>query len=440
VNLQSRIGAESLTALDARREIDGGTLTPSRLLEACIERIEARDDAVRAWTHLDKDGARRRARELDSAPSAGLLHGIPFGVKDIIDTWDQPATYGSPIYQGHQPPWDGSTAALPRAAGAILLGKTVTTEFANRHPGPTRNPHNPEHTPGGSSSGSAAAVADYQVPLAIGTQTGGSVIRPSAYCGAYGYKPSFQHFGNAGVRTNTASFDTVGIMARSVDDLALFRSVLTQTPYAAPSPEDVSRPRIAFCRTPHWDQTLPETHAAMEASRRALEAAGAEVFDLDLPDFFDGLNRAHKIVCGFESTRNYADELRRFPDKVSQDFIKERVEVGWVSTMAEFRDALRLGIRARTWLDAAMEEQRIDAILTPPAPGEAPHGLRTTGTAIMNFIWTHCYMPAVTLPRFTGPNGLPVGAQFVGRRHEDPRLLTLAAWADTVLKNRGDLN
>jgi Asp-tRNA(Asn)/Glu-tRNA(Gln) amidotransferase A subunit family amidase len=438
VNVQSRIGAESLTALDARRQIEDGTLTASHLLEACLERIDARDDAVKAWVHIDRDGARRTARELDAGPSRGLLHGIPFGVKDIIDTWDQPATYGSPIYKGHQPPWDGSTAALPRAAGAVLLGKTVTTEFANRHPGPTMNPHNPEHTPGGSSSGSAAAVADHQVPLAIGTQTGGSVIRPSAYCGAYGYKPSLQHFGNAGVRTNTASFDTVGIMARSVGDLALFRAVLSETPYKAPEPEAVSRPRIAFCRTPHWDQTLPETHAAMEETQKALTASGAEVFEMQLPDFFDGLNRAHKIVCGFESVRNYSDELRRNPDKVSQDFMKERVEVGWASSLQDFREALRLGIRARTWLDAAMADGKIDAILTPPATGEAPHGLRTTGTAIMNFIWTHCYMPAVTLPRFKGPNGLPVGVQFVGRRHEDTRLLSLAAWADATLMNRAE--
>jgi Asp-tRNA(Asn)/Glu-tRNA(Gln) amidotransferase A subunit family amidase len=436
MNIIVRNGIEGLTALEARKQMDEGVLTASRLLDACLERIDMREPAVQAWQHVDREGAKRRAKELDAGPAQGLLHGIPFCVKDIIDTHDQPSTYGSPIYKDHQPPWDGSAAALPRAQGGILLGKTVTTEFANRHAGKTRNPRNAEHTPGGSSSGSAAAVADFHVPLAIGTQTGGSVIRPSSYCGVYGYKPSFQLFGNAGVRTNTEQFDTVGIMTRSVGDLALFKAALSETPYKVPNPDVVTQARIGFCRTPHWDEAQPEMRAALDETRQALEKAGADVFDFDLPDFFDGLNGAHRVICGFESVRNYSDELRRWPELVSGDFMRERVDVGHASTLEDFRDALRLGIRARIWMDKTFVERGIDAVLTPSAPGEAPRGLRSTGTAILNFIWTHLHMPAVTLPHFTGPNGLPVGVQLVGRRYEDDRHLAVAAWADRVLATR----
>jgi Asp-tRNA(Asn)/Glu-tRNA(Gln) amidotransferase A subunit family amidase len=433
MNILVRGEVAGLTAIDARKQIDQGVLSASRLLDACLERIEAREAEVGAWEHIDRDGARKRAKALDATPQSGLLHGIPFGVKDILDTFDQPSAYGSPIYKGHRPPWNSATVALARAQGGIVLGKTVTTEFANRHPGKTRNPHNPEHTPGGSSSGSAAAVADFHVPLAIGTQTGGSVIRPSSYCGVYGYKPSFQFFGNAGVRTNTEQFDTVGIMARSLADLALFKAVVGEMPYSPPRPDDVSRPRIGFCRTPQWDHALPETRAALDEARNAFERAGAEVFDFDLPEFFDGVYNAHRVVCGFESTRNYSDELRRFPELVSDDFRRERVQVGEASTLKDFRDAVKLGMRARMWMDKTIVDQRIDAILAPSAPGEAPLGLKTTGTAILNYLWTHLHTPAVTLPHFEGPKGLPVGVQLIGRRYEDDRHLTMAAWADRVL-------
>ena len=433
MNIHLQDNLARLTALEARQRLDNGTLTAERLVAACLERIAAREDEVGAWEHVDAEGALRTARELDNGPSTGLLHGIPFGVKDILDTFDQPSTYGSPIYRDHRPVWDSSTVALSRAQGGIALGKTVTTEFANRHAGKTRNPNNGGHTPGGSSSGSAAAVADFHVPLAIGTQTGGSVIRPAAYCGAYGYKPSFQLFHNSGVRTNTEQFDTVGLMARSVGDLALFKAAAGQLPYAPLKPDEVTRPRIGLCRTPHWELTKPETRDALEASRRALEAAGAEIVDFDLPDFFDDLDRAHRLVCGFESVRNYSDELLRWPDKVSDDFKHERVDVGTAASLSEFRAALRLGQRARRRIDAAMAEKGIDALLTPSAAGEAPAGLASTGQATFNYIWTHMYMPAVTLPRFTGPTGLPVGIQLVGRRHEDDRHLNLSAWADRVI-------
>jgi Asp-tRNA(Asn)/Glu-tRNA(Gln) amidotransferase A subunit family amidase len=433
MTVSTMVRPEELTALEARKALDAGELTAAALVEACLERIEAREPEVRAWVHLDPEGARRRARELDAGPQQGLLHGIPFGAKDIIDTYDQPTTYGSPIYADHRPPWDGSTIALARSAGAIMFGKTVTTEFANRHPGPTRNPHNGAHTPGGSSSGSAAAVGDFHVPLALGTQTGGSVLRPAAYCGAYGYKPSFQHFGNAGVRTNTEAFDTVGTMARSVADLALMRAAVAELPFREVHPDSVASPRIAICRTPNWDRALPETRAAIDAAQQALADAGAEIVDLDMPEEFSRLQAAHRLVCGFESIRNYADELRRAPDLVSDDFRRERVDVGTKATLAEYRAAMKLGIHCRRWMDETFVTEEIDAILTPTAEGEAPVGLAFTGSPVFNFLWTHLYTPAVTMPLFSGPTGLPVGIQLVGRRHEDQKLLDVAAWADRAI-------
>src|SRR5437660_5680809 len=239
-----------LSATDIARQIDSGALTAEAVVRAHLERIDLRDKDVLAWTHLARDAALERARVLDRGPRQGLLHGVPMGVKDIIDSHDQPTGYGSPIYEKHQPLADAATVALARGAGAILLGKTVTTEFANRHPGPTRNPHNPKHTPGGSSSGSAAAVADFQVVLGTGTQTGGSVIRPAAFCGVVGYKPSYGHFAPAGMKANTEWLDTLGAYARSVEDIALFRAALIAIPYV-PIRRLETPPRIAVCFTHH---------------------------------------------------------------------------------------------------------------------------------------------------------------------------------------------
>uniref|UniRef100_UPI001F3AD52D amidase n=1 Tax=Falsiroseomonas oryziterrae TaxID=2911368 RepID=UPI001F3AD52D len=401
------------------------------LVEACLERIAARNGTVAAWSHLDAAAARAAAKALDAGPERGLLHGIPFGVKDIIDTADQPASYGSPIYVGHMPGRDAATVAAPRAAGAILLGKTVTTEFANRRPGPTRNPHDPTRTPGGSSSGSGAAVADFQVPLALGTQTGGSVLRPAAYCGVVGFKPSLQHFGNSGVRTNTEAYDTVGLMARAVEDVALLRAAIMEIPHAAPRPVDA--PRIAIVRTAHWDQASPATQAAIADAARAFAAAGAQVSELELPAEFAGLREAHRIVCGFESVRNYADELERSGHLVSADFRAERASVGEAATLAEFRAALRLGHACRARMDAIMAESGLHALLTPSAPDEAPPGLAHTGQPIFNYLWTNMSVPCVTLPFTRGPNGMPIGVQLVARRHEDAMLLDVAAWAERVL-------
>jgi Asp-tRNA(Asn)/Glu-tRNA(Gln) amidotransferase A subunit family amidase len=422
---------ERLTAVAARRAIADGTLTATRLLEACLERIAARNGTVAAWAFLDVEGARARAKALDAGPQGGLLHGIPFGVKDIIDADGMPAGYGSAIYAGHRPGRDAATVALPRAAGAVLLGKTVTTEFANRAPGATRNPHDPTRTPGGSSSGSAAAVADFQVPLALGTQTGGSVLRPASYCGIVGFKPSFQHLGNGGVRANTEAFDTVGLMARRVEDIALLRAACMAIPFVAPAAP--APPRIAIARTAHWDRAAPDSQAAVENAAALLARAGAEVSDLDLPPDFAALEAAHRLACAFEAPRSYADELARSAHLLSPDFRDERCAEGQAASLAAFRAALRAIRAARGRMQAMMQERRLDALLTPAAPGEAPPGQAQTGSHIFNYLWTALHMPSVTLPGATGPNGLPVGVQLVAPAHHDAPLLDLAAWAERVL-------
>src|SRR5436305_684118 len=289
-----------LSAAALARSIDNGELTAEAVMRSCLDRIAEREPVVRAWAHLEHDAALAAARACDKSVTDGLLKGVPFGIKDIFDTADMPTGYGSPIYTGCRPGFTASAASLPRAAGAVLLGKTVTTEFANRHPGPTANQHNPAHTPGGSSSGSAAAVADFMVPLAIGTQTGGSVIRPAAYCGVVGFKPSFGLSPPAGMHMNTDSLDTVGIMARTVEDIALFRAALMAIPYDVPVMPERS-PRLALCRTPHWDRALPGGQAVLEAVAKQLAAAGAEVIESELPAECAGISDIQHRHGAFEA-------------------------------------------------------------------------------------------------------------------------------------------
>jgi len=423
-----------LPATMLARLIEGGELTAEAVVRSCLDRIKEREPVVRAWVHLDPGQALAAARECDRSGKKGVLKGVPFGVKDIFDTADMPSGYGSPIYTGCRPSFDASAVALPRAAGAILLGKTVTTEFANRHPGPTANPHNPAHSPGGSSSGSAAAVADFMVPLALGTQTGGSVIRPAAYCGVVGFKPSYGLFPPAGMHMNTDSLDTVGAMARSVADIALFRAALMAIPYEKPvMPERA--PRLALCRTPHWDRAAPEGKAVLAAAAARLGAAGAQIVDSELPaecaDIADIQNRH----SAYEAPRNHAPELYRHSALLSDDLLANgRIAAGRKLSLDDFRTDWRRADQARAaahnWAGG------FDAILTLPAPGQAPKTLASTGDAIFNGLWTLLHMPCLTLPAGEGPDGLPVGIQLVGRRHDDRRLIDIALWVERELGAR----
>lgn len=424
-------GLNTLTATEIAQRIDAGALTAEALIRAHLERIDKRDADVFAWSHLARDAALERARLLDRGPRKGLLHGVPIGVKDIIDSYDQPTGYGSPIYKGHQPLADAATIALARDAGAILLGKTVTTEFANRHPGKTRNPHNPAHTPGGSSSGSAAAVADWQVVLATGTQTGGSVIRPAAFCGVFGYKPSFGHFPVAGMKANTEWLDTIGAYARSLEDIALFRAALMAIPYRPIARLD-GPPRIAVCFTPRKDELQPEGIAAIEAAAAKLAKAGATVTEYAMPPEMLTMREGQKTLSAFEGPRAAADEARRFYELLSKSFQEDKLAAGAKIDYATWVAARRLGERGRAAVDATFSD--IDVILTPPARGEAPLGLERTGDATFNLLWTYLWMPCVTLPYTRGPAGLPVGIQLVGRQHEDAALLDMAGWVRGALQ------
>jgi Asp-tRNA(Asn)/Glu-tRNA(Gln) amidotransferase A subunit family amidase len=419
-----------LPATTLVRLIENGELSAEAVVRSCLERIAEREPVVRAWAHLDRDAALVNAREFDKARRKGVLSGVPFGIKDIFDTADMPTTYGSPIYIGCRPASDASAAALPRAAGGILLGKTVTTEFANRHPGPTTNPHDPDFSPGGSSSGSAAAVADFMVPLAIGTQTGGSVIRPSAYCGVVGFKPSFGLFPPAGMRINTEALDTVGIMARSVGDIALFCAAMMAIPYAPPAMPEAG-PRLGLCRGPHWDEAQPEGRAVLEAAAARLAAAGAVVSDTEAPPGSADGDERQRILGAFEGLRNHMPELYRHEALLSARLRDEKIALGRQLTLDQFRTACRDAERAR--VAAQNWASGFDAILTLPAAGQAPRGLADTGSAAFNALWTQLYMPCLTLPAGRGPDGLRIGVQLVARRHTDERLLAIALWVEQRL-------
>jgi Asp-tRNA(Asn)/Glu-tRNA(Gln) amidotransferase A subunit family amidase len=423
-----------LSATTLARLVDGGELTAAAVVASCLERIHEREPVVRAWAHLDREQALAAARACDSSGRRGLLRGVPFGVKDIFDTAHMPSGYGSPIYTGCRPSFDASAVSLPCAAGAILLGKTVTTEFANRHPGPTSHPQNRAHTPGGSSSGSAAAVADCMVPLAIGTQTGGSVIRPAAFCGVVGFKPSFGLFPPAGMHPNTESLDTVGAMARSVADIALFRAALMAIPYEPPAMPE-RPPRLALCRTMHWDRAQPEGKSVLEAAAARLRAAGAEIVDSELPGDCGDISEVQATHSYYEAPRNHAPELHRHAGLLSDDLLGSgRIAAGRKLSLDDFRAAWRRAERARA--AATAWAGGFDAILTLPAPGQAPKGLGSTGSAIFNALWTMLHMPCLTLPAGEGPDGLPVGIQLVGRRHGDGRLLEIGLWVERHLGAR----
>src|SRR3984893_10049885 len=419
-----------LSATTLVRLIKSNELTAEAVVESCLARIAEREPVVRAWSYLAAEAALAKARAFDRVGKKSLLNGVPFGLKDIFDTADMPTGYGSPIYTGWRPANDASAAPSRRPAGGILLGKTVTTEFANRHPGPTTNPHDPGFTPGGSSSGSAAAGADFMVPLAIGTQTGGSVIRPAAYCGVVGVKPSFGLFPPAGIRINTETLDTVGIMARSVDDIALFRAAMMAIPYAAPAILQTA-PRLGLCRGPHWDDAQPEGRAVLESAAESLAAAGAAVGETQLPAECARADEWQRVLGSFEGLRNHMPELYRHEALLSPELRNEKIALGRELTLEAFRAACRGAEKARR---AAQEwASGFDAILTLPAPGQAPRGLADTGSAVFNALWTQLYMPCLTLPAGSGPDGLPVGLQLVARRHAEEPLLQVALWVEHCL-------
>lgn len=422
-----------LSALEAAALIASGELSSQELVESCLDRIAERDDAVNAWAHLDRDEAMAQARAADASPPSGPLHGIPVGLKDIIDVAGMPTGFNSPIYPGYVPMADAACAAMIRRAGGLILGKTVTTEFANRHPGPTRNPHDPTRTPGGSSSGSAAAVADGQIPLSIGTQTSGSVIRPAAFCGTVGYKPSFGEISRVGVKQQSGTLDTLGLFGRTVGDVELFRAALTGIPYRPEAPRSFPF-RVALCRPFDWNEAEACSRDTVEATGRTLAAAGAELVDLHLPeDLFGTWLDEHRRIANFEATRNFGHEKRLFRAKLSRDLYEGRIVNGEACSVEQYVAAQRKGEAMRAWMDEAFEA--FDVVLTVASAGEAPIGLAHTGDARFNSLWTLLYTPCLTLPCGIGPNGMPLGVQLVCRRFDDEKLFAIASTVETLLKN-----
>lgn len=420
-----------LTAAEAARRIAHGQLTSEALVAACLERIATREGEVRAWAHLDTDRALAQARERDREPPRSALHGVPFGIKDVIDTADMPTKYNSAIYRGHQPTWDAACVAQLRRAGCVILGKTVTTEFANNHPAQTCNPRNLAHTPGGSSSGSAASVADHMVQLALGTQTGGSTIRPAAYCGVVGYKPSFNTINRAGLKFVAESLDTIGILARSAEDAALGLHVLSGRAAPDLTARSTATPRVGVCRTPRWNDADAPTHAALERVASRLAAAGARVVDFELPAGSARLFDDQDKIMGYEAARALAWEYTNHRGKIS-DSLLARLDAGWQLPRATY-DAAR--VLARECRRALADQMRdYDFLLTPSAPGEAPHGFTTTGSSLFNRVWTLFGVPCVTLPCESGPRGLPLGVQLVGSFDTDVELLAWAHWTEQQIQ------
>ncbi|MBO43577.1 MAG: hypothetical protein CMM28_07625 [Rhodospirillaceae bacterium] len=423
--------AYELTATEGLKAVEAGNLTAEAWTASCFERIEDREEAVLAWEYLDRDSALAHARAIDRSGNNGPAKGVPFGAKDIIDTHDMPTGYGSPIHAGNQPSRDAGCVAITRSAGAVLLGKTVTTEFGHRFPGKTRNPFNPAFTPGGSSSGSAAGVGDKMVPMALGTQTGGSVIRPATYCGAVGYKPTFQDINRNGVLPNSPSFDTVGIITRSIEDLALFRSVVLEEAMQAVNPPDISTVKIGYYRTPNWHDADKATHDHLENSATTLAAAGATVIDMSLPGEED-YRALHTTIAGWEFARTVAWERLNRLNQLSDDLKDGRMQNGVETSYEQYRKGtMRLELLKQQVDDAL---SAVDAVLCPAAPGEALEGHTRTGSAIFNSLWTMLGTPAVTVPLYTGPNGLPMGVQLVAGRMKDRRLFDVAEAVYGVLK------
>ncbi len=430
-----------LSASDAARLIRDGVISSEQLVEACLARVREADTQVQAWAFLDPAHALEQARAADAwrreGRPTGPLHGVPVGIKDIFDTADMPTENGSVLCAGRTPSRDATVVSMLRAAGAVIMGKTVTTEFAYFSPGKTRNPHNPEHTPGGSSSGSAAAVAAEMVPLALGSQTNGSTIRPAAFCGVIGFKPTHGLISRHGVLALSRTLDHVGLLARSIDDIALLAEQLVGFDEGDPDTRPRARipfidvaaeeppiePMFAFVKTPHWERVDEDTK---EGFAEIIEHLGDRIEEIEL---FPSASEAwewHQTIMGAEMAMNLEREWEKGRDRLSKS-LRAQLERGRQVLALDYQRALG-GIQPIYESFVELFEQRYDAILTPAAPGTAPRGLASTGDPSFCTLWTLCGMPAVSLPLLQGTNGLPLGVQLVGPRDGDARLLRTARW------------
>jgi Asp-tRNA(Asn)/Glu-tRNA(Gln) amidotransferase A subunit family amidase len=438
----------AMTALQLREEIVRGACKAVEATEACLGRIAEREPQVEAWAHLDPAYAMRQAEAADAHRATGRpigpLHGLPVGIKDIVDTRDLPTENGTAFDAGRRPSQDAAIVQRLRQAGAIILGKTVTTELAAFTPGKTRNPHDPERTPGGSSSGSAAAVAAGMVPFAVGSQTNGSVIRPASFCGVVGLKPSRGLISRRGILAQSPTLDTVGVFSRTIEDAALLLDVIAGHDEADPqtisaaAPQLLAtaqsrppvRPSFAFVRSPVWDKAEDDVR---EGFRELSETLGDCIDELDLPEPFDRAHQWQRTINLAEMARNYARYYDRDRMLLSEK-LRGMIEEGAATSAVDYIHALDGIARLNAGLDKIFE--RYDAIVTPAAPGEAAVG-QATGDPAFSTIWTYCGVPAITLPLLTGSNGMPIGVQLVGRLYYDGRLLRTARWLSSRLQEEG---
>jgi len=434
-------GTHGMGLAEAARAIADGTVTSRKLVDDCLGRIETVDGEIAAWAHVNPEKARAEADRRDElrkqGKGVGPLHGVPIGIKDIIDTAHMPTERGCALHAGRVPFDDAWVVSRLRNAGAVILGKTDTAELAACGHGKARNPHNTAHTPGGSSSGSAAAVASYQVPGALGTQTGGSVIRPASFCGVYGFKPTYGMIPRSGIMMQCPSHDQVGTFARSIEDTAL----LAQNLFGYDAGDDatsvlnpaqdlrttaLSEPpigiRLGFAKTPMWDRADDATRAAFE---ELCDALGDRVEPFDLPPAFEHAWDMHRTIVHADNAKAFAWEYEAGRDKLAP-CLRELIEGGRAITAVEYLTALE----GRALLQSLFDEitRDVDAIITPAATGEAPEGFSTTGDPVFCALWSLLGVPAISLPLMVGENELPVGVQLVGRFGDDARLLRTANW------------
>ena len=416
-----------LCALDLVRRIEAGTLQPCAVIDLCAQAIAAREAEIGAFAALDVEAARRDAGRLEFLRMP--LHGLPVGIKDIFDTADFPTAYGSSIYAGHQPKTDAAMVMLVKRAGGIVIGKTVTTEFASLEPAPTRNPRNRAHTPGGSSSGSAAAVAAGMLPIALGSQTGGSVIRPAAFCGVAGFKPSYRLLPTVGMKCFSWSLDTVGLFAAGIADVAFAAAAMTGRELRVDG-RPPATPGIAILRTEQWHEASAAMQNAVERAARAAEKSGAKIKDLALPPIFGAAMGAQRIIQSFEAFRALAFEYDRHRDRLGPVLRGQLDDAASIDTDA-YDDARRTTRRARQALVDLIADGEV--VLTPSAPGAAPHGLGSTGEPTFNRLWTLLGTPCVNVPGLSDPAGLPLGVQIVARFGRDRFALSAAAFLEQAI-------
>jgi amidase len=428
------VRANELTATEALSLMRTEKLSVEEMAQACLARIRERDPTVRGWVYLDPDLVLRNARELDKREIKGPLHGVPIAVKDVIMTADMPTQHNSPLYKESFPTVDAGCIKTLRAAGALIFGKTDTTEFAAVTRGGTaRNPFDASRTPGGSSSGSAAVVADMQAPIGLGTQTAGSTIRPGSFCGIYAMKPTWGAINREGLKMLSLSLDTLGLFARSADDLDLLADVFALEDRIPAAPFTLRGARIATCRSPVWDNTEPATRDAFERGINLLKKAGAEVTSLELPPPFSSLPDHQTTVMFGEARASFLSEIRAQPELLHED-LSAMARNDKAITRAALVAAYDAAAQCRTAFDEIAA--RYDAVLAPSARGEAPVGT-VTGDASVNGMWTLLHVPVISVPGFAGPNGLPVGLSLISPRYTDRRLLSVAKGIGSIFDGEG---